>query len=111
MKGMYLNTNFYRKAKLWFDSYNSFLVAFYSVKGKYANSVYWDRLSTSIFLNEDSLYPYIQLIDGNGNKLEPAYGDWLKDQSNAKTSGKRPNDNFFQALDGDTSSASDCLQR
>jgi hypothetical protein len=88
----------------------SLVAALYSAKGNYTNSVYWDRLSTGLLFQEDSLYPYVQIIDGNGNKLEPAYGDWLKDQSNTGTSGNSPNENFFHELD-DGSSPPDCLNR
>ena len=97
------------------ENTHSFLVAYVywnSDKGDYTNSVYWGRHTTTIIPGiEESFYPVIQLIDANGTKIEPAYANWLRDQSQEDTSGKtHPNENFFCTLDGD-SRLSKCVQQ
>jgi len=47
-------------------------------KTKYKNSVVWGRPSSVFGFEVDSAYyDLVQVIDGNGTKLEPAYSDWL----------------------------------
>jgi len=44
---------------------------------KYPNSVVWGRPSKLLGIS-GAYYELTQVIDGEGNKLEPAYSDWLK---------------------------------
>jgi hypothetical protein len=84
-----------------------------SAKGNYTDSVYWARNTTTILTgkNDAAFYPLLQVINASGVKIERAYADFLGDQSKPSTSGNRPNENFFRALDGDSSSATACLKQ
>jgi hypothetical protein len=42
---------------------------------KYTNSVVWFRKSRTALVSFD--YEFIQIVDGNGAILQPAYDDWL----------------------------------
>lgn len=42
---------------------------------KYPNSVVWLRKTNTVLLSFD--YEFIQIVDGNGTILQPAYNDWL----------------------------------
>jgi hypothetical protein len=47
-------------------------------KGDRVDSVIWRR--NSVILGIPSNYPLTQIVDGNGNRIEPAYSQWLEDQ-------------------------------
>jgi hypothetical protein len=63
-------------------------------KTKYTNSVVWGRPTSVLGVKVDSAYyDLVQIIDGNGTKLEPAYSDWLaycKDEGAVKKTGSTP---------------------
>ena len=40
------------------------------------NSVIWQRNTRSIFSNDT--YPFTQVIDREGNPIEPAYSEWIE---------------------------------
>jgi len=63
-------------------------------KPKYNNSVIWGR-PTAVAGNEvaSAYYDLVQVIDGKGNKLEPAYADYVaycKDEGATKQTGSTP---------------------
>jgi hypothetical protein len=65
----------------------------------YNNSVVWDRPS-SFFGNELSSYEVIQVMDENGDKLEPAFSDWVA-YNQKKDTGNTPGIiYYFEATPG-----------
>lgn len=79
-------------------------------KGNYTNSVVWTRHTTGIKPVNNYTYPLIQIIDGDGRPIEPAYSDWLADESHPNA-GDQPNINWFHAIRDDaplTSVAQQC---
>lgn len=63
-------------------------------KQRYPNSVVWLRESTTLGNPGTSFYA-TQVVDGNGNRLQPAYDDWLLYQSTRETS---PGVNYYWDL-------------
>jgi hypothetical protein len=61
---------------------------------KYNKSVVWGRPSSVLgFEVGSAYYDLVQVMDGNGQKLEPAYSDWLKyckDAGDTKQTGSTP---------------------
>lgn len=67
-------------------------------KGDHENSVLWNRTSQGIFFPDGDEYLLLQIINGNGDPIEPAYQDWIEIQSDPNNSGHEPNVNYFSAL-------------
>lgn len=66
---------------------------------RYTNSVVWDRPS-SFLGNVLSSYEVIQVMDEDGNKLEPAFSDWVRYNNQAET-GETPGIiYYFEATPG-----------
>ena len=60
------------------------------------NTTIWKRLNSGKFLEEFE-YTFVQVIDGAGNEVEPAYSRWIDAQQRGATGGVDPNQNFFRA--------------
>jgi len=64
---------------------------------QYPGSVIWNRRS-ELFGSITLLnYNAIQIIDGSGNRIEPAYSEWVKYQQSSEA-GSSPNWNYFDYL-------------
>lgn len=61
---------------------------------RYPNSVVWDRPSR-VFGNEVSSYEVIQVMNEDGEKLEPAFSDWVKYNDNKALTGNTPGKIFY----------------
>jgi hypothetical protein len=68
-------------------------------RGKYNTSVVWGRPSAVFGIEVGSAYyDLVQIIDGNGKKLEPAYSDWLaycKDEGATPQTGSTPGKIYY----------------
>lgn len=62
---------------------------------KYTDSVVWGRPS-AIFGFEGGYYDLVQVIDGEGNKIEPAFGDWVKYCEDASQTGSTPGEFHYK---------------
>lgn len=67
------------------------------LKGEYKDSVVWRRDST--ILTWAGSYPLTQIINGQGQPVEPAYSQWLEQSQNRMGRGKEPNKDVFFSLD------------
>jgi hypothetical protein len=66
-------------------------------KGEYKDSVIWRRDST--ILTWEGSYPMTQIINGQGQPVEPAYSQWLERSQKHMRIGDEPNKNVFFTLD------------
>lgn len=62
---------------------------------KYKNSVVWGRPSR-VFGVSGGYYDLVQVIDGNGNKLQPAFNDWVAYCSDGSKTGGTPGEMWYR---------------
>jgi hypothetical protein len=77
--------------------YDMILVEDDELKGEYKDSVVWRRDSTILTLSGS--YPMTQIINGQGQPVEPAYSQWLERSQTRMRIGAEPNKNVFFSLD------------
>jgi hypothetical protein len=89
--------------------YDMILLQDDELKGEYKDSVVWRR-DSKIF-NWTGSYPITQIIDGQGQPVEPAYSQWVERSQTIMRIGDEPNKNVFFSLDdydGVSSKVRDC---
>lgn len=62
---------------------------------KYSDSVVWGRPS-ALFGFEGGYYDLVQVIDGEGNKIEPAFTDWVTYCEDASKTGSTPGEFHYK---------------